>query len=207
MFSYSQIDGIRTKVQPTWTVQHGKDAKMANEPIAAAAVANAFLDIQDQDTSTPGFPRIDPMKLQKLLFYSQAWWLALKSDTPLFREEIYAWPWGPVISNIYQEFRDFGSSPITNKRAKELVKVGPGPFDFCIKCPPVPNEAVLAFLKSVWDKHKIYTGVQLSNATHSTGEPWTIVKEKYGSLESKPLIPNELISEVFKAKINNSGKQ
>jgi hypothetical protein len=38
------------------------------------AVPNAFLDIEDQDASV--FPPIDQMKIQKLLFYAHAWFLA-----------------------------------------------------------------------------------------------------------------------------------
>lgn len=40
------------------------------------------------------------MKLQKLLFYSQAWSLVW-DDVPLFDTDIEAWPKGPVIREIY----------------------------------------------------------------------------------------------------------
>jgi len=171
------------------------------EPIAAGAVANAFLDAQDQEPNEASFPRIDPMKLQKLLFYAQGWWLALKQKGPLFREEIYAWPWGPVIPHIYQEFKRFGRNQIVGARATELVKTGPGPFAYTVRTPDPPDDEVKSFLFDVWQAHKPYSGVQLSNATHEPGEPWTIVKEKYGSLDDKPLIPNDLIKEVFKGKL------
>jgi uncharacterized phage-associated protein len=36
------------------------------------------------------------MKLQKLVYYSQAWSLVWE-DRPLFREEIQAWASGPVV--------------------------------------------------------------------------------------------------------------
>lgn len=167
-------------------------------PISSASVANAFLDIQDADTSA--FPRVDPMKLQKLLYYAQAWWLAFK-DEPLFREEIYAWPWGPVVPNIYSEFRKFGRRPIIGDRATELVKVGKNFLDYRVKTPDPPPKDVSDFLNAIWDSHKTLTGVQLSNATHAPGEPWTLVKDQYGELDSKPLIPNDLIRDVFKNKI------
>ena len=160
------------------------------------AVANAFLDLQDGD---PGdYPRIDPMKLQKLVYFAHAWWLANKNE-PLFGEDVEAWPWGPVVRNIYTEFSNCGRGPVVG-RGKELVRTGDGRFDFEVKQPdPVPED-VAAFLKQVWDSHKHLTGVQLSNATHGRGEPWDIVKQQYGSLDGKPRIPNELIREVFRAK-------
>jgi uncharacterized phage-associated protein len=167
-------------------------------PTSAAAVANYFLDLQDADSGP--FPPIDPMKLQKLLFYSHGWWLAFK-DGPLFEEDVYAWPWGPVIPAIYAEFRDFGRRPIAGKRATDLVRTGPGALDFQIKVPSPPSEDVQELLRGVWDSHKQLTGVQLSNATHAPGEAWTLVKERYGDLSSKPLIPNALIRDTFKAKL------
>ena len=38
---------------------------------------------------------ISNLKLQKLLYYAQAWFLALQ-DKPLFDERIEAWAHGPV---------------------------------------------------------------------------------------------------------------
>ena len=168
-------------------------------PTSAAAVANAFLDIQATDTSQ--YPHIDQMKLQKLVYYSHAWYMAYNDGSPLFEENVYAWPWGPVIPPIYGEFRSFGRDAIDGHRATLLVRSGPGPLDFHIQTPPPPAPLVQGFLRRVWDSHKGFTGVQLSNATHAPGEPWAIVKQQYGDLESKPLIPNSLIYDVFRAKL------
>jgi hypothetical protein len=65
-------------------------------PTSAAAVANAFLDIQELDGGN--FPPIDQMKLQKLVYYAYAWWLAYTGQQ-LFPEDVEAWPWGPVARN------------------------------------------------------------------------------------------------------------
>jgi len=168
-------------------------------PTTAAAVANAFLDIQEQDTSSA--PRIDQMKLQKLLFYAHAWFLA-HGNGPLFDEEVYAWPWGPVVPSIYGQFRDAGRQPIVGKRATEFVRVDGGRFpDFQIRTPKQVPPHIMEYLRSVWNTHRHLSGVQLSNATHAPGEPWTVVKDQYGSLDSKPVIPNDLIEATFKAKL------
>jgi uncharacterized phage-associated protein len=161
---------------------------------SAAAVANTFLDLQ---TADPGYPPIDQMKMQKLVFYAHAWHLGLYDGTPLFDEDVCAWPWGPVVPLIYHAFKEFGRSPISGKRAQSLVQTD-GALRFVI--PQVTDPNTLAFIKSVWDSHKRLSGVQLSNATHVEGEPWTIIKDQYGSLESKPQIPNDLIARVFAAK-------
>ncbi|HEU4557729.1 MAG TPA: type II toxin-antitoxin system antitoxin SocA domain-containing protein [Longimicrobium sp.] len=44
------------------------------------------------------------MKLQKLVYYSQAWSLVWE-DRPLFSERIEAWAHGPVVPELYREHR------------------------------------------------------------------------------------------------------
>lgn len=44
------------------------------------------------------------MKLQKLVYYSQAWSLVW-DDTPLFDERIEAWANGPVVRELYDVHR------------------------------------------------------------------------------------------------------
>lgn len=44
------------------------------------------------------------MKLQKLVYYSQAWSLVW-DDVPLFKEQIEAWSNGPVVRELYKEHR------------------------------------------------------------------------------------------------------
>jgi len=48
------------------------------------------------------------MKLQKLLYYCQAWSLVW-DDTPLFKERIEAWANGPVVRAVYAWQRGFYS--------------------------------------------------------------------------------------------------
>jgi len=44
------------------------------------------------------------MKLQKLIYYSQAWSLVW-DEKPLFAEEIQAWASGPVVRDLYNHHR------------------------------------------------------------------------------------------------------
>jgi uncharacterized phage-associated protein len=173
---------------------------MAQPAASAAAVANEFLNLASREAIA-----IDQMKLQKLLFYAHAWHLALK-DRPLFEDDFEAWPWGPVVRDIYSQTRGYGRSPISGRLA-ELQKVGGNALDWKFSTPGgVDSEELKEFIREVWDTHKTYSGVQLSNSTHARGEPWTIIKDRYGDLDSKPKIPNEIISAVFKKKLD-SGSQ
>jgi uncharacterized phage-associated protein len=49
---------------------------------------------------------VNNLKLQKLLYYAQAWHLALH-DEPLFPEKFQAWMSGPVIPALYWRFKPF----------------------------------------------------------------------------------------------------
>lgn len=155
----------------------------------AKAVANYFL--------TKGFEEgveIDHLKLQKLVYYSHAWHLA-NGMGPLFPDDIEAWPHGPVVRDLYVEFTGFGRKPI-NRLAQDwddVPKIDGAP----------PSTANL--LDAVWKTLRHYSGIQLSNSTHAAGEPWTIVREKYGSLDLKPRIPNSLIERCFRKKIDEPG--
>lgn len=47
---------------------------------------------------------ITTMKLQKLVYYSQAWSLVW-DEKPIFRDRIEAWANGPVIPSLYREHK------------------------------------------------------------------------------------------------------
>lgn len=55
---------------------------------------------------------ISNLKLQKLLYYAEAWSLAL-FDRSLFDEDFRAWVHGPVLLSQYHRFKDFKWQPIT----------------------------------------------------------------------------------------------
>jgi uncharacterized phage-associated protein len=51
---------------------------------------------------------VDNLKLQKLLYYSQAVHLVLNDKNPLFPEAIEAWDYGPVVPPVYREYKTYG---------------------------------------------------------------------------------------------------
>ena len=72
---------------------------------------------------------VTPMKLQKLLFYVQAW--GLMEDEELVGGEFRKWKYGPVNPDVYHVFKDYGSQALPHRevdarfapagRRKELV--------------------------------------------------------------------------------------
>jgi uncharacterized phage-associated protein len=54
---------------------------------------------------------ISNLKLQKLLYYMQGFHLAMFNE-PLFNEEVVAWTYGPVVREVYQEYKKYGTGAI-----------------------------------------------------------------------------------------------
>jgi uncharacterized phage-associated protein len=85
----------------------------------------------------------------------------------LFDEDIEAWPHGPVVCDLYLEFKDAGRGKI-KKLGTRLASHG-GKF---VLETPKHDGSLSGFFDSIWNTYKRHTGVELSNATHAQGEPW-----------------------------------
>ena len=93
------------------------------------------------------------MKLQKLVYYSQAWSLVW-DEKPLFPNRIQAWANGPVVRDLYEAHRgQFEISALSKGKAASLKKA---------ECDTV--DAVLKFYGNK-------PGQWLSDLTHRE-DPW-----------------------------------
>jgi len=122
------------------------------------------------------------MKLQKLIYLAHGWHLAFLNDG-LVSQEIEAWKYGPVIPEVYREFKEFKASPIT--------RYAPVPAN-SIELSNVQN----TLLDNVWDIYKDKSGIYLSMLTHESGSAWEIARRDCGAWYSPP-IPNALIRDEF----------
>jgi uncharacterized phage-associated protein len=68
----------------------------------AIQVADWFRNAIDREAGD----LITHLKLQKLVYYAQAWSLALL-ERPLFDEDFRAWTHGPVILSVWHAFKDY----------------------------------------------------------------------------------------------------
>lgn len=144
----------------------------------ARAIANYFLDLAKRD----GEP-LNPMKLQKLIYYAHGISLA-ELDLPLIEERVEAWAYGPVVPSIYQEFKSCGSGAITVKATK--IYLDQNRRSFRIVTPAIDdypdaqaNQKVKEILNTVWDTFGSLSGIQLSKLTHLPGTPWSETIKKY----------------------------
>ena len=122
------------------------------------------------------------MQLQKLVFLAQGYALALL-DRPIFKHDVHAWQWGPVIPKLYKVLQKYGAGDVAEEiQATDSVADG-------------SEESEI--VRGVWDAHKSYTGSQLSSLTHKQGTPWSLTWEK----ERFAIIPEELIASYYKQQI------
>jgi uncharacterized phage-associated protein len=162
-------------------------------PQDARAVANYFLDL-----AKTGGRTIDPMGIQKFVYFAHGWNLAL-NDRPLIAQRIEAWDYGPVIRDLYYEFKRFGNGPITQPAMELNVEPGTTRVRFTKSelTSAVPKET-LSLLDRVWEVYRPFTSIQLSNLTHTPGSPWSRARES-----GQEVIDDGVIRDYFRSPAAN----
>jgi len=168
-----------------------------NPPYRSIAVANWFIK------NSPG---LTPLKLQKLIYYAHGWHLTLK-NVPLIDEVVQAWEYGPVIQNVYHEFKEFGRNPIPADALGTVFQMTPD-RKIRILTPHIPSEdqQTQDFLKEILKVFGSFSGIQLSSATHKPGTPWEKIHSQNPNRRGME-IPDRMIKSYFDeiAKAQNSG--
>lgn len=78
--------------------------------ITCISVANYFIAKTDEYNKTVDFMNQISMsckRLQKLLYFSDIFFMKTHNGKPMLKEEFYAWPSGPVIPSIYDKFMNY----------------------------------------------------------------------------------------------------
>lgn len=113
-------------------------------------VARYFLSLAEEEAGDD----VSNLKLQKLLYYAQGFHLAL-FQRPLFPNEIRAWTHGPVVVDVYHEYKNHGSATI--------------PRQTCDLDALTQEEKEL--LDEVYQVYGQYSAWKLRNMTHEEA-PW-----------------------------------
>ena len=136
-------------------------------------MAAFFLTRQDHDAGE----LITHLKLQKLCYYAQGFHLAI-FDVPLFMEEIEAWEHGPVIPDLWFQYKGYGSTGI------------PAPSEIDLSA---FDGEVEELLDEVYDVYGQFSAWKLRNLTHDE-PPWI---EAFSGASTK-VIPHEAMRSFFK---------
>lgn len=164
---------------------------MPNAYFTPQQVANFFLSKWNHD--------IDNLKLNKLVFFSLGFGLALLGDRELFSEDIQAWAYGPVVPSIYHEFKNFGRnkitlpSQITSFNGTSFVQVSPT-IDGDENMSENDKGSIKKMLEKIWEIYGGETSVKLVDITHKDGSPWAQI---YSPRRTHVIIPRNIIKEYY----------
>lgn len=135
---------------------------------------------------------LTPKKLQKLVYYAYAWFIALNNENVneitniLFNEQPEAWIHGPVFPSLYDKYKIYNWN--------EIGKIDDSSFKL--------NKDIKAFLNDVWIKFGKFSADELEYMTHQE-EPWAKARKNISStMRSNEKISNEDIFTYYNGLIN-----
>lgn len=161
-------------------------------PYTPLAIANSFIDRFGAQSG------IEHMKLQKLVYCSYGWWLAVHGldAVRLTEDGPEIWRHGPVFSSLYRVLRVFGSEPI---RAPQSVTPFHAPENI-----DADDEEVRSLITWIWGRYGHLSGFALSDMTHKSGTPWhRVASENNFRIAFNTEIPDEYIFEEFTGLMEN----
>ena len=128
---------------------------------------------------------ISNLKLQKLLYYAQAWNLAFYKE-PLFSDDFEAWVHGPVVPSIFHRFKAYRWNDITENVT------------------PLDDSDLVAHLKEVLRVYGDFTPNQLERLTHSE-KPWQDARDGLApDVPSRTRITRKSMSEFYSGLVNGA---
>lgn len=179
---------------------------------SAQAVANTLLDLAEK----AGKP-LNPMQIQKLVYFSHGWHLAI-TGRPLLNERIEAWTYGPVVPSLYHDFKEYGSGAIKDRATTMRLAISPKTGRrtvIQIVAPTIEDEGgseeeraiARGVINKVWQVYGRFSAVQLSQMTHERSGPWDTTRRANPGVRGVD-IPDELIKADFvkKAETNERAR-
>ncbi|CAK7193036.1 Antitoxin SocA [Commensalibacter sp. Nvir] len=124
---------------------------------------------------------LTPMKLQKMLFFLNGWGLAITHE-PVVEGKFEAWPYGPVIAELYSKTKRFGKKTIDSYFVTEDN----------VYIVSRTQKQFYDLLDKVWKKYINCSAYQLSEITHEVDSPWWITKK-----EGHKIIKDDIIKQYF----------
>lgn len=120
---------------------------------------------------------ITPLKLQKLLYYAQGFFLAIYSK-PLFHERVEKWKHGPVVPEVYHLYKENGGNAIPSPLKIDLT---------------IFDDKTIELLDEVYRVYGQFSAFALKNLTHQE-PPWL-------TTEYSCEIKHEKMKDYFKTQI------
>lgn len=118
-------------------------------------------------------PDLSPLKLQKLLYFLNGWYLA-QTGHALIGDRFQAWTYGPVVESLYHELKSWGSDSIQNfisefdpeARAEKAYKVNSS------------DQKFWNLVDQILEKYGHFSALELSSLSHAKDSPWSLAREQ-----------------------------
>jgi len=153
------------------------------------ATANQIADYLLGMIDTEAGDAITHLKLQKIVYYCQAWHLALFGD-PLFKEAVEAWQHGPVVRSVWNRFGEYGwhAIPPEVRKADSAASLTKNQRDL---------------VDNVWEAYGQLSGSQLRTLTHRE-DPWKLTRGDLSpECRSDKVIKQDLMRDFYKKSMDN----
>lgn len=142
--------------------------------VSALSVAEYFLNKSNAEDKP-----LTNKKLQKLVYYAQAWSMVLRNQR-LFDDKVEAWVHGPAIKSVYDNYKGYGFSTIKKSPDEKVIEA-------------IPAE-IKKLLDSIWSVYGKFDADYLEMLTHSEA-PWQQARE---GLQTSENSENEITVESMK---------
>ncbi|MFA6494921.1 MAG: type II toxin-antitoxin system antitoxin SocA domain-containing protein [Candidatus Paceibacterota bacterium] len=157
----------------------------SSKTLKAEDVGRYFLFLANQEKKP-----ITNKKLQKLVYYAQAWSLVL-NDRKLFSEPIEAWVHGPAVRSLYIQYKKFGFEPIEEDIKQSSLNI---------------SGKAKELLDAVWKLYGKMDARYLEMLTHSE-KPWQDARAGLQSSEnSEKEISLKTMKEYYSEKLKEAEK-
>jgi uncharacterized phage-associated protein len=139
---------------------------------------------------------ISHKKLQKLLYYVEAWHL-VNFDNPILNEDFQAWVHGPVVPELYHKLKEFGFNDL--KVVNDEFETVDEEINSIIAKNKISDETI-EFVYSVLDRYGSLTSFELELLSHSEA-PWLEARQDYPPHEPCTNIISKDTMKAFYSKI------
>ena len=146
--------------------------------VPATRVANVLLALAHEHGDV-----VTNLKLQKLLYYAQAWYL-VNFGKRLFKDPIQAWDLGPVVPDVYHAWKKYQSAPIPYR-----VKGNEESFF---------QQHQISFLTDFFEVFSSLSATELVSMSHAE-KPWKEAHARGNNSEIDPKRMRDYYTEQYKA--------
>lgn len=121
---------------------------------------------------------VSPLKLQKILYYEQAWYMVFFNKQHLFEDVPEAWVNGPVYRSVYDKYKGKTAYMNSDLNVSAFLEGEPGKEEAIKKLAKSMNlqSNEIDFLESVFNTYGTKSQGQLVYLTHAE-KPWAEQRE------------------------------